>query len=263
MTEIKAALSRLEAVLRHHAPLAVAVSGGVDSMTLAHVAARSIDVVMVHAVSPAVPAAATRRVRAHAARAGWTLHETDAGEFSDTQYLTNPINRCYFCKNNLYARIAALTDRNIASGANLDDLGDFRPGLIAADEHRVIHPLIEAKIDKQTLRVIAAQLGLVDLSELPSQPCLASRVETGIAISADDMSFVEGMEVALHQMAPHLTTLRCRILKRGVVVEIDSLSDPALPHIRSYAAAACTKDGRHFADVLPYRRGAAFVPPPG
>ncbi|SDX05547.1 adenine nucleotide alpha hydrolase [Roseicitreum antarcticum] len=263
MNEIKAALDRLETVLYRHAPLAVAVSGGVDSMTLAHVAARNVDVVMVHAVSPAVPTAATRRVRAHAAHAGWTLLETDAGEFADEQYLNNPINRCYFCKNNLYARIAGLTERNIASGANLDDLQDFRPGLIAADEHRVIHPLVEAGIDKKTLRAIAAHLGLNDLSDLPAQPCLASRVETGIAISADDMTFVDAMEVALHKMAPYLTTLRCRILKRGVVIEIDSLNDPALPAIRTYTAAACAKDGRHFAGVLPYRRGAAFVPPPG
>lgn len=254
-------IQRLQAVLRGHGPLAVAVSGGVDSMTLAHVAAQIGDVVMVHAVSAAVPAAATLRVRAHAAQARWRLLETDAGEFLDENYRANPVNRCYFCKSNLYGRIAGLTDRKIASGANLDDLGDYRPGLIAAKEHRVIHPLIEARIDKPTLRAIAKAYGLHDLSTLPAQPCLASRVETGIAISPADMAFVEKMELALHAIAPHLTTLRCRLLRRGVVIEIDSMTDAALPAIARYAAQSCAAANRSFAGVQPYRRGAAFVHP--
>lgn len=255
------ALARLQSVLRGHERLAIAVSGGVDSMTLAHVAHGQIDALMVHAVSPAVPAEATARVRDHAARAGWRLTLADAGEFADARYLTNPINRCYFCKSNLYDRIAGLTDRRIASGANLDDLGDYRPGLIAARERRVVHPLIEAGIDKATLRAIAAGLGLADLSDLPAQPCLASRVETGIAITPADMEFVEGVERGLRRVAPHLANLRCRILRAGVAVEVDDLADPALPRIREHASAACAQAGRVFAGVRPYRRGAAFVQP--
>ena len=77
-------------------------------------------------------------MRAHAWRHGWALTEIDAGEFSDPRYLRNPLNRCYFCKSNLYDRIARLTDRSIASGANLDDLGDVRPGLLAAGERQPI-----------------------------------------------------------------------------------------------------------------------------
>jgi pyridinium-3,5-biscarboxylic acid mononucleotide sulfurtransferase len=255
------ALARLQSVLQGHGTLAIAVSGGVDSMTLAHVAHGHIDAEMVHAVSPAVPSEATARVRDHAARAGWRLTLADAGEFADPRYLTNPVNRCYFCKSNLYDRIAALSDRQIASGANLDDLGDYRPGLIAARERRVVHPLIEARIDKATLRAIAARLGLADLSDLPAQPCLASRVETGIAISPADMAFVEGVERALRRIAPHLATLRCRILRAGVVIEVDSTDDPALPRIRDHAAQSCADAGRVFAGVRPYRRGAAFVQP--
>jgi hypothetical protein len=91
-------------------------------------------VMMVHAASPAVPAEATARVRDHAARAGWNLVVTDAGEFADPRYRANPVDRCYFCKSNLYDRIRGLTDAAIASGANLDDLDDYRPGLIAAKQ---------------------------------------------------------------------------------------------------------------------------------
>ncbi|MEC8564894.1 MAG: adenine nucleotide alpha hydrolase, partial [Pseudomonadota bacterium] len=107
MSQAAALEARLAAVLRAIGPSVVAVSGGVDSMTLAHVAARTLGPAagMVHAVSPAVPAAATQRVRAHGARFNWRLTCTEAGEFSDPDYLKNPVNRCYFCKNNLYDRI--------------------------------------------------------------------------------------------------------------------------------------------------------------
>ena len=87
---------------------------------------------MFHAVSPAVPATSTELVRAYAPREGWRLTVLDAGEFDDPDYRANPVNRCYFCKTNLYARIRKATADTIASGTNRDDLSDFRPGLKAA-----------------------------------------------------------------------------------------------------------------------------------
>jgi uncharacterized protein len=158
----------LSTVLGGYPRLAIAVSGGVDSMTLAHAAHRRLPAVtMVHAVSPAVPAHATARVRAHAERAGWRLIVTGAGEFDDPRYRENAVDRCYFCKTNLYARIAAVTDGPIASGANLDDLSDYRPGLTAAAEHGVVHPYILAGMDKAAVRALARDSGLDDLAELP------------------------------------------------------------------------------------------------
>src|SRR6056297_3543080 len=98
---------RLAEILRAQPDLAVAVSGGVDSLTLAHAVHRATGRAQVyHAVSPAVPREATERVRRHAAAPGWTLQIIEAGEFSDPDYLRNPVNRCYFCKANLYDRIA-------------------------------------------------------------------------------------------------------------------------------------------------------------
>ena len=125
-------MTELETILADLPGLAIAVSGGVDSMTLAHAAHRAgpPGLLVVHALSPAVPAEATARVRDHATRFGWRLTEVDAGEFADPEYRANPVNRCYFCKTNLYDRIAHVTEGPIASGANLDDLGDYRPGLI-------------------------------------------------------------------------------------------------------------------------------------
>ncbi|MBE7248946.1 MAG: adenine nucleotide alpha hydrolase, partial [Actinomycetospora chiangmaiensis] len=111
----------LETVLAELGPVAVAVSGGVDSLTLATLAHRLAPgaALMVHAVSPAVPEEATARVRAEGAREGWSLRVIEAGEFADPAYRANPVNRCFFCKTNLYGAIRAETDRQILSGANL------------------------------------------------------------------------------------------------------------------------------------------------
>ncbi len=128
----------LDAVLGAIGEVAVAVSGGVDSMTLAVVAGRRLGrgAEMLHAVSPAVPPEASARVRAYAAREGWRLEVIDAGEFADPDYLKNPANRCFFCKANLYGTIATRTAATICSGTNLDDLADWRPGLEAAKSAR-------------------------------------------------------------------------------------------------------------------------------
>ena len=108
---MNAVLDRLDALhccLDDAAPAAVAVSGGVDSMTLAFIAHRHLgeQVSIFHAVSPAVPASATIRVQAYAAKEGWTLTILDAGEFGDERYMANPANRCFFCKTNLYGTLA-------------------------------------------------------------------------------------------------------------------------------------------------------------
>ncbi len=99
----------LAAVLDKLAPAAIAVSGGVDSMTLAVFAHRHLGsdrIQMMHAISPAVPPEATARVRRYAEAEGWRLAVLDAGEFADRDYIANPVNRCYFCKTNLYDAIA-------------------------------------------------------------------------------------------------------------------------------------------------------------
>lgn len=258
MTETEA-LRRLQEVLSRTPRLAIAVSGGVDSMTLAHIAHRSVDALMVHALSPAVPPEATARVRVHARIHGWKLTTTATGEFEDERYLTNPVNRCYFCKVNLYDRIAQLTDRPIASGANLDDLGDYRPGLVAAGERGAFHPLVEAGIGKAEIRAMAGRLGLDDLSELPAQPCLASRVETGIAIDAEDLIFVDAVETKARHLAPALVNIRCRILKQGVLLELDDPAAPGAPEAARVAREMALDSGRQWAGAARYRRGSAFV----
>lgn len=248
-------------VLDAHEHLALAVSGGVDSMTLAHVAQRlsRVRATMVHACGPAVPAAARERVERHAAAHGWRLELLDAGEQDDPRYRANPVDRCYYCKTNLYRRMREFTTEPIASGTNLDDLDDFRPGLRAAAEHGVVHPYVEAGIDKAGVYAIAATLGLTDLERLPAQPCLASRVETGIAIATADLAFIDEVESRLARELGSEGVLRCRVTHAGIVVELDARDAASLATARSIAQAACIAHARRFAGVRPYRRGSAFL----
>ncbi|MGI4950576.1 MAG: asparagine synthase-related protein [Janthinobacterium lividum] len=266
------ARAALEQVLRQAAPLAVAVSGGVDSMTLASLAQTLLgpaSVLMVHATSPAVPPEATARVQAAAAAARWTLRVIDAGEFADPAYRANPVNRCFFCKINLYGAVAAATSWQIVSGANMDDLGEYRPGLDAAREHAVRHPFVEAGYSKAAVRALARELGLGAIAELPAAPCLSSRIETGIPVEPDVLRFVHGVERLVGDRLGAGTgarrAVRCRVRAGGVVVELDPESLARLDadargelgrHI--LAAAPPNLAGQPLA-FEPYRTGSAFL----
>jgi uncharacterized protein len=254
--------AELDAVLERIGALTVAVSGGVDSMTLAVAAQRRLGARagMVHAVSPAVPPEASARVRTYASRQGWRLEIIDAGEFADPDYLRNPANRCFFCKTNLYGTIAARTEATIVSGTNLDDLGDWRPGLKAAEAHGVRHPYVEAGIDKASVRAIAQWLGLEDLAELPAAPCLSSRLATGIRVTADRLRLVHAVErLVTRELAPR--TVRCRLFHDGVAIQLDpdalsrlggSQAAPLRHRIEQMAGAGAVR-------YEPYRMGSAFL----
>lgn len=260
--DASAALDALVGALRRHPRVAIAVSGGVDSLTLAHVAARhaGVTATMYHAASPAVPAAARARVEAHAAAHGWQLVVLDAGEMADARYRANPVDRCYFCKTNLYARIADVTGDPIASGTNRDDLADYRPGLRAAAERGVVHPYVEAGLGKDDVYALARRLGLEDIERLPAQPCLSSRVETGIAIDAADLAFIDTVEQELAGRLGREATVRCRVTHGGIVVELAAGAFTRdAPAAREIAMAACAREQRTFAGVRPYARGAAFL----
>jgi pyridinium-3,5-biscarboxylic acid mononucleotide sulfurtransferase len=254
--------AKLRDVVDAIGPFALAVSGGVDSMTLAHVAHErlGVEAVMFHALSPAVPSEASARVRRHADARGWRLEVINAGEMGDPLYLENPVNRCFFCKTNLYSRIAGLTALTIASGTNVDDLGDFRPGLEAAKNHRVRHPYVEAGLTKSDVRRVARELGLDDLSELPAAPCLSSRIETGIGVTAGRLALVEAVETALRDNLGQ-GTIRCRVRHAGVTVE---LGPDLLPRLdaagRGRVEAVLRAHGHEGGAAFEiYRQGSAFL----
>ena len=219
---------------------------------------------MYHAVSPAVPNEATQRTQALAEREGWALHVIDAGEFDNADYMRNPVNRCFFCKTSLYGSIRPHTAAQIVSGTNLDDLGEYRPGLLAAREHGVRHPFVEAGLHKSDVRALARQLGLGGVAELPASPCLSSRVETGIAIDPAVLALVHTTEQLVAQ-AIQPKTVRCRVRAAGVVVELDAATLERLDGREQDALRSRVRDlfaaGGHdrLVTLEPYRVGSAFL----
>lgn len=220
------ALDRLYAVLGEMPERIVACSGGIDSLLLAHVAhtASPTSTVIAHTVTPAVPGDGTARVVDHAERNGWNLHVVRSGEFDDEAYLANPTDRCYHCKSNLYDAVMALRsetdadDAVIVSGANTDDLGEYRPGLAAAAEREVRHPYVEAGITKAEIRSMARHVGLAE-ADLPASPCLASRLYTGTRVTPSKLRAVEAGEALVRERSG-LAVVRCRVRDTAVLVEV-------------------------------------------
>ncbi len=265
---LKKLISNLEQILIKIDQPIVAVSGGVDSMTLSYFSHKILGydkVKMVHAISPAVPESATARTRAFAKKENWNIEYIDAGEFSDPNYRENPVNRCYFCKSNLYKSLSELADGNILSGTNIDDLSDFRPGLNAASEYNVRHPYVESKFTKANLRALAQHLGLEHLAKLPSSPCLASRVETGIRIQKEDLKSIDYLEEWIkREFSPGV--VRCRLRKDEVFVELNSEALKALSNfekeiieVKIFEKFGKLKNFKVKLGV--YQKGSAFIRP--
>lgn len=260
-------MTALEAVLASIAARTVACSGGVDSMLLATVAHRAepAATLVAHDVTPAVPSAATARVVAHAFHQGWTLQLVRSGEFEDEAYLSNPVNRCFHCKHHLYQTLARLGgdgERTLLSGANLDDLGEYRPGLDAAARRGVRHPFIEAGMGKAEIRRTARALNL-DFAELPASPCLASRLYTGTRVTVARLKAVEIGEELLRALTS-VAVVRCRIRGDAVLVEVPAgdrhrVGSEALGRVESAMRAVEPSLTGVTLDDAPYRPGRAFV----
>ena len=180
----------------------VAFSGGVDSSLVAALAARALGprALAVTAVSTAL-ASGELDAAGGVARTLDIAHETiSTDELADADYRRNDRFRCLYCKRELYSQLAALARRRgydaVLSGANADDAGDWRPGLRAADEHGVIHPLLEAGVGKAQVRALAEQLG-VPSARKPASPCLASRIPYGTPVSPATLRRIDRAELAL------------------------------------------------------------------
>jgi uncharacterized protein len=191
----------------------VAFSGGVDSSLVAALAARALGdrALAVTAVSPALATGELDGAR-DVARAIGIRHETiTTTELEREGYRANGRDRCYHCKTELYDVLSTLAERRgyaaVLSGANADDVGDWRPGLTAAAEHDVIHPLLEAGIDKEEVRRLAHELG-VPSAEKPASPCLASRIPYGTAVDPGTLAQIDRAELAVKALGHRVLRVR-------------------------------------------------------
>lgn len=205
---------RLLDVLRPMRSVVVALSGGVDSAVLALAAQAALGdrALAVTAHSPSVAQRDRDDAAAIAARIGIRHIIIATQEFADAGYVRNDGTRCYFCKSELYEQIRErLADWGmevVVSGANVDDLGDYRPGLQAAAERGVRHPFIEAEITKTEIREYARAWGL-PIWDKPASPCLSSRIAPGVAATPERTARIERAEAVLRSWG--ITDCRVRL----------------------------------------------------
>jgi len=211
-------LTRLAAELSANAPLVIAYSGGVDSACLLALAHRQLgaQVLGVIADSPSLPRRALAEALAGAAAFGARVEVIRTAEFDNPEYTANPVNRCYFCKAELFQRMETLVRergfRAIAYGENADDLAADRPGSRAAQEFKVLSPLKSAGLGKAEVRALAREMGLV-MADAPSQPCLSSRIAPGVPVTPTAITQIEQAEEILRDRGFRI--LRVRYLEGG------------------------------------------------
>lgn len=199
---MKEKLAALRAQLEAHAPLLIAYSGGVDSACLLAEAHRTLGdrVVGVIADSASLPRQALAEALSLADSIGARVEVVPTEELDNPDYASNPVNRCYFCKAELFTKLDALAVergfRAIAYGENADDVHQVRPGRQAAVEFAVIAPLKDAGLTKAEIREHSRALGL-PTADAPAQPCLSSRIPHGTPVTRDALAMVEQAEAAV------------------------------------------------------------------
>jgi pyridinium-3,5-biscarboxylic acid mononucleotide sulfurtransferase len=215
--------------LRGYGRVAVAYSGGIDSTVVAQAAYDALGsaAIAVTAVSESLAAGELEEAQELAQKIGIRHRVIHTEEFADPNYRRNDSDRCYFCKSELYGRLSGMLNELsvevIASGANTDDLGDYRPGLRAASEHGIRHPLQECGLNKADVRALARGWGLPTWDK-PATPCLSSRVAYGEDPTPERVRMIDQAEQWLRQRG--LRVLRVRYHKGDLArieVPVDDL----------------------------------------
>lgn len=247
----------LLASLRVGGRVAVALSGGVDSAVVAQAAYLACGELAfaITAVSPSLASGELENARAIARQIGIQHEVINTQEFAQPGYVANAANRCYFCKTELYSQIEKIAERFpfdvLINGANADDIGDHRPGMIAASEHRVRSPLLEVGLTKVEVRELALEWGL-PVWDKPASPCLSSRIAYGVEVTPERVARVDAGEVWLRDQLG-IRELRVRLEANDLArIELpvealarlasDGLRDRVATHLRSLGFRYVTLD---------------------
>lgn len=226
--EMKERYEKLRAILKEMGSVVIGFSGGVDSTFLSYTAHDVLgdQALAVTAVSPTLPESEERDARDMAASIGIRHLVVHSTEFSDPEFVKNPKNRCYICKKIRFTALVNLAKQEgfhwVVDGGNVDDLGDFRPGMRALEEmaDAVRSPMIEAGITKADIRALSQELGLRTWNK-QSAACLASRIPYGVELTPQRLSMIDKAE---QYIAPYITgSLRVRY--HGDVARIEVRED--------------------------------------
>jgi uncharacterized protein len=264
-TELAIKEARLREIVAAHAPLLIAYSGGVDSTLLLAVARQVLgdQATGIIADSPSLPRASLAEALQVAKEIGISVEVVSTTELEDPRYAENPINRCYFCKAELFTQMDRVAGErgfsSIAYGENADDPAHLRPGSEAAAEFSVIAPLKEAGLTKADVRELSRRLEL-PTAEAPAQPCLSSRIPHGTRVTREALDHVERGESIVRQFGfkvfrvrylPPVESVKSSSSRPGAKVQIAQEEMSRLPAIQTVLIAALSASGFSNVEIDP------------
>ncbi len=214
---------KLKAILTDMKEVVVAYSGGVDSAFLLKVAHDVLgdNAYGILAISPTYPSREFERAKETAAVIGARIRIIETNELEDEKFKTNPVNRCYFCKSELFSRIVELAEtrqyKNFVDGSNFDDKGDYRPGMKALSEKGIRSPLQEAELTKSEIRELSHMLELPTWDK-DALACLSSRFPYGENIDIEKLRIVDEIENYLYDLG--FRNIRARHQKNTLKIEV-------------------------------------------
>jgi uncharacterized protein len=260
---LDAKLDRMRAIFAPMRSLIVAFSGGVDSTLVLKVAHDTLGgrVLALTTTSPTMPDEDRDSALAMARLLGARHLVVESNELEIPGYAANPLNRCYLCKHNLFtvceAKAAELGIDEIADGLNLDDLHDYRPGMQAASEKRVRHPLVEAEMSKAEVREVSRSMGLPTWDR-PASPCLSSRFPYGTVITPEALAKVAAGEKLLHSMGFAIARVRYHGEVARLELEQSRIAQIFEPALRDTVEREFKKIGFRFVaiDLKGFRSGS-------